>query len=86
MTLALGLLVPTAARAFTPEPWTRTDSLWELAYASVVAMDCTQSMQITPSGRYERNPVLPKHPSPTRSSSSARPASWAMWPFPTVCP
>jgi len=64
LTLALGLSLSVTARAFTPEPWTRTDTLWELAYASAVAADCTQSMQITPSGRYERNPVLPKHPSP----------------------
>ena len=63
LTLAFGLLVPTTVRAFTPGPWSTADTLWEVAYASVVAVDCTQSVQITPSGRYERNPFLPKHPS-----------------------
>jgi hypothetical protein len=64
ITLAFGLLACGAhARAWEPAPWTRTDTWWEASYAAVVAMDYTQSVQIVPSGRFERNPFLPKHPS-----------------------
>lgn len=64
LALALGLAaVP--ARAWQPEPWTRTDTLWELGFLAVVAMDCGQSTQLNELGRYERNPLLPRHPTPT---------------------
>jgi hypothetical protein len=43
--------------------WTTPDTLWELAYVSVAAMDCSQSRQIENGGRYEQDPVLPRHPS-----------------------
>jgi hypothetical protein len=65
LTLAFGLLMGAGpALAAAPDPWTRTDTLWEAAFAAVVAMDCGQSVQIDPTGRYERNPVLPRHPDP----------------------
>lgn len=60
--LAFGLLVP--ASAWEPAPWTRADTLWEIGFAAVVAMDYGQSRQIMPLGRYERNPFLPRQPSP----------------------
>ncbi len=63
LTLALGLLVVSrTAGAWTPEPWTAADTGWELGYLAVVAMDCAQSEQLTFLGRYERNPLLPRHP------------------------
>lgn len=62
-TLAFGLLVPAAtALAWEPAPWTHEDTLWEIAYVTVVAMDCSQSCQFQQLGRYERNPFLPRHP------------------------
>jgi hypothetical protein len=65
LTLAVGLLVySNSGGAFTPAPWTATDTWWEVAFATVVALDCSQSVQIKPLGRYERNPLLPRHPSP----------------------
>lgn len=45
------------------DPWTRRDTLWELAYVAAVAMDVSQSRQIEDGGRFERNPFLPRHPS-----------------------
>ena len=60
--MAFGLLLP--ASAWEPAPWTRTDTLWEIGFAAVVAMDYGQSRQIVPLGRYERNPFLPREPSP----------------------
>jgi len=61
--LAFGLLVPAAsAMAWEPAPWTRDDTLWEIGYVAVVAMDCSQSCQFQQLGRYERNPFLPRHP------------------------
>jgi hypothetical protein len=65
LALALGLCAASApARAWEPGPWTRADTWWEVAFAAVVAMDCGQSEQIQRDGRYERNPILPRHPSP----------------------
>ncbi len=58
---ALCLCMPCLAS--DTNPWTTQDTLWELSYAAVVAMDCSQSRQIEGSGRYERNPLLPRHPS-----------------------
>ena len=58
--LALCLALPCLAGA---EPWTLRDTAWELSYVAVVAMDCSQSRQIENGGRYERNPMLPRHPS-----------------------
>ena len=58
--LALCLALPLAAEG---APWTREDTLWELSYVAVVAMDCSQSRQIQSTGREERNPLLPRHPS-----------------------
>ncbi|BDU71660.1 hypothetical protein [Mesoterricola silvestris] len=57
--VALGLALPCRAA----DPWTARDTTWELSYAAVVAMDCSQSRQIENGGRYERNPLLPRHPS-----------------------
>lgn len=66
LALALGLcLAPAPARAWEPGPWTRADTWWEAAFATVVAMDCAQSEQLDKDGRYERNPVLPRHPNPS---------------------
>jgi len=63
LALALGLhLAPAPARAWEPGPWTRADTWWEVAFATVVAMDCRQSVHLEEDGRYERNPVLPRHP------------------------
>jgi len=62
-TLAFGLLVSAvSAKAWEPAPWTHEDTLWEIGYVTVVAMDCSQSCQITELGRYERNPFLTRHP------------------------
>ena len=58
--LALCLALP--CRAGDRSPWTTQDTLWELGYAATVAMDCSQSRQIE-NGGYERNPLLPRHPS-----------------------
>jgi len=58
--LALCLALPCSAAR---EPWTLQDTLWELSYDAVLAMDCSQSRQIEGSDRYERNPLLPRHPS-----------------------
>lgn len=58
--VALCLALPAAAEG---APWTKQDTLWELSYAAVVAMDCSQSRQIQSTGREERNPLLPRHPS-----------------------
>ena len=60
--LALGLLVTSPALA--TDPWTREDTYWELAYAAMVTLDCNQSSQIQALGRTERNPLLPRRPSP----------------------
>jgi len=56
---ALGLAMPTQAA----DPWSKADTAWELSYVAMVAMDCSQSRQIEDGGRYERNPLLPRHPS-----------------------
>jgi len=62
-TLALGLLIfPRTAAAWAPDPWTFADTCWEMGFAAVVAMDCAQSEQLDFLGRYERNPLLPRHP------------------------
>ena len=58
--LALCLALPCFAG---PDPWTIRDTAWELSYVATVAMDCSQSRQIENGGRYERNPMLPRHPS-----------------------
>jgi hypothetical protein len=60
--LALGLLATCPAMA--TDPWTRQDTYWELAYVGMVALDCNQSSQIQALGRTERNPFLPRRPSP----------------------
>ena len=45
------------------DPWSKSDTAWELSYVAMVAMDCSQSRQIEDGNRYERNPLLPRHPS-----------------------
>jgi hypothetical protein len=63
LALALGLFLASApARAWEPGPWTTADTWWEVAFATAVALDCRQSVQLEQDGRYERNPVLPHHP------------------------
>jgi hypothetical protein len=63
--LALCLALPCLAG---DTPWSTPDTLWELSYAATVAMDCSQSRQIENGGRYEGNPLLPRHPSATTIS------------------
>lgn len=58
---ALCLCMP--CRAADRAPWTAADTAWELSYVAAVAMDCSQSRQIEDGNRYERNPLLPRHPS-----------------------
>jgi len=62
LTLAFGL--GTSAFAIEPDPWTTKDTLWEVAYAGLVLVDCKQSCKIQEQGRIEQNPFLPRCPNP----------------------
>jgi hypothetical protein len=62
--IALTAALP--ARAL--DPWTKTDTAFELTFAGIVAADCAQSitrMHDHPSDVHivENNPLLPQHPS-----------------------
>ena len=59
-----------SASANAADPWTRTDTAYEIAYQVADYMDWRQTREFTQAsyytlGNYELNPIMGKHPSHT---------------------